>query len=194
MSPGPSVGVTETPDLAMNELHVKGVPGGYRELLAIAVPMILSSGTQSLMQVIDRVFLTWHSEAAVAAALPAGMLFWSCLSFPFGVVAYANAFVAQYDGARQPGRAASCVWQAAYFAIAGGILLAFPAYWSGELFRGIGHSAEVQELEVEYFSWICLGAAPALLSTALSAFFSGRGQTRLVLAVNANRMPPATAK
>ncbi len=172
----------------LNDLHVRGVPGGYRELLAIAVPMILSSGTQSMMYVIDRVFLTWHSEAAVAAALPAGMIFWSLLSFPFGVVSYGNAFVAQYDGAKQPGRAASCVWQTAYFAVACGMLLAIPALWSAWLFQIIGHGDDVQKLEVEYFSWICLGAVPALLSAALSCFFSGRGQTRLVLAVNASSM------
>ena len=170
------------------EFQGKGVPGGYRELLIIAVPMILSSGTQSLMHVIDRVYLTWYSEAAVAAALPAGILFWSCLSLPFGVVSYANAFVAQYDGAKQPGRAASCVWQAAYFAVACGLVLMIPAYWSEWVFRGIGHDPAVQKLEIEYFSWICLGAAPALLSTALSCFFSGRGQTLLVLAVNASSM------
>jgi len=141
-----------------------------------------------MMHVIDRVFLTWHSEAAVAAALPSGILFWSCLSLPFGIVSYSNAFVAQYDGARQPERAASSVWQAAYFAIACGIMLALPAFWSAWLFRVIDHLPEVQKLEVEYFSWICLGATPALLSAALSSFFSGRGQTGLVFAVNAASM------
>ncbi len=166
----------------------KGEPGGYRELLAIAVPMILSSGTQSMMHVIDRVFLTWHSEAAVAAALPSGILFWSCLSLPFGIVSYSNAFVAQYDGARQPERASRSVWQAVYFAIACGILLAIPAFWSAQLFRVIDHLPDVQKLEVEYFSWICLGATPALLSAALSSFFSGRGRTGLVFAVNAASM------
>lgn len=171
-----------------NELHVKGAPGSYQELLAIAVPMILSSGTQSMMHVIDRIYLTWYSEAAVAAALPAGILFWSCLSLPFGIVSYANAFVAQYDGARQPERAASCVWQATYFAFVCGIILMIPALWSEWLFRGIGHQESVQKLEAEYFSWICMGAVPALVSAALSCFFSGRGQTKLVLLVNAMSM------
>jgi MATE family multidrug resistance protein len=172
----------------LQDLHVNGEPGGYRELLIIAVPMILSSGTQSLMHVVDRVYLTWYSEAAVAAALPAGILFWSCLSLPFGIVSYANAFVAQYDGARQPERAASCVWQAAYFALVCGLVLIIPGYWSEWLFRGVGHVPEVQILEVEYFSWLCVGAAPALVAGALSCFFSGRGQTRLVLLVNASSM------
>ena len=171
--------------MSSKSLHPpRGEPGGYRELFAIALPMILSAGTQSLMHVIDRVYLTWHSNEAVAATLPAGILFWSLLSLPFGVVSYGNAFVAQYDGAKQPGRAASCVWQTAYFAVACGIALAIPAFWSASLFQFIGHKDAVQKLEVEYFSWICLGAVPALLSAALSCFFSGRGQTRLVLAVN----------
>ena len=160
--------------------------GGYRELLAIAVPMVLSSSTQSMMHVVDRVLLTWYSEQAVAAALPAGILFWSCLSLPFGVVSYANAFVAQYDGAKQPVRVAACVWQAAYFATICGLLIMLVAPLSGPLFRLVGHEAGVQALEAEYFSWLCLGAVSALLPAALSCFFSGRGQTRIVLMVNAS--------
>jgi len=160
--------------------------GGYRELLAIAIPMVLSSGTQSMMHVVDRVLLTWYSEQAVAAALPAGILFWSCLSLPFGVVSYANAFVAQYDGARQPVRVAASVWQAAYFATICGLLIMLVAPLSGPLFRLVGHEAGVQELEAQYFSWLCLGAVSALLPAALSCFFSGRGRTDLVLLVNAS--------
>lgn len=171
-----------------NELHVKGAPGSYRELLAIAIPMILSSGTQSMMHVIDRILLTWHSEAAVAAALPAGILFWSCLSFPFGVISYANAFVAQYDGARQPHRVSSSIWQAVYFAVLCGLLILIPIAWSETIFARIGHSTQIQRLEVDYFAWLCAGGLPAMLSAALACFFSGRGQTRVVFAVNAAAM------
>ena len=95
--------------------------GGYRELLAVAIPMVLSFGTQSVMHVVDRVFMTWYSKEAVAAALPAGILFWSCLSLPYGVISYANAFVAQYDGAKRRDRVSTSVWQAAYFAVASGL-------------------------------------------------------------------------
>ncbi len=160
--------------------------GGYRELLAIAVPMVLSASTQSLMHVVDRVFLTWYSEPAVAAALPAGILFWSCLSLPFGVVSYANAFVAQYDGARQPGRVAASVWQAAYFATVSGLLLMLFAPLAEPLFSAVGHETDVQHLEAEYFSWLSMGAVSALLPASLACFFSGRGRTDLVLLVNAS--------
>ena len=126
--------VTPSPSVPQPASVQKPLAGGYVELLAIAVPMVLSSSTQSLMHVVDRVFMTWYSKEAVAAALPAGILFWSCLSLPFGIVSYANAFVAQYDGAKQPARVAAAVWQAAYFALACGLLLIPCAWFSGALF------------------------------------------------------------
>jgi multidrug resistance protein, MATE family len=162
------------------------IAGGYVELLAIAVPMVLSSSTQSMMHVVDRVFMTWYSKEAVAAALPAGILFWSCLSLPFGIVSYANAFVAQYDGAKQPARVAMAVWQATYFALACGLLLIPCAAFSELLFNLVGHEASIRSLEAEYFSWLALGAVFSLLPAALSCFYSGRGQTRMVLLVNAS--------
>jgi multidrug resistance protein, MATE family len=159
-------------------------PGSFAELLAIAVPLMLSAATQSIMHIIDRVFLTWHSEAELAAALPAGILYWSCLSLPFGIASYVNTFVAQYDGAGKPERVAAAIWQGAYFAVVAGLFLTLAAPWSDQLFGLIGHDADVAVNEAIYFRWLCLGAVPALLHQTLSAFYSGRGKTRMVLWVN----------
>lgn len=159
-------------------------PGGYAELLAIALPMMMSSGTQSIMHVIDRIFVTWLSKDALAAALPAGILYWSCLSLPFGVAAYVNTFVAQYDGAGKPERVAAAVWQGLYFAVFAGALLTLLSPWSVEIFNFIGHAPEVAHQEAIYFRWLCWGGIPALMQAVLSAFFTGRGETRTVLAVN----------
>lgn len=159
-------------------------PGGYAELLAIAVPLMLSAGTQSLMHIVDRIFLTGLSSAALAASLPAGILFWSCLSLPFGTASYINAFVAQYEGAGQRDRVIASVAQGVWFAIFAGLLLMGFAPFSQAIFAMIGHEARIAALEAEYFYWLSLGAIPALLSATLSSFFSGRGQTRVVLAVN----------
>ena len=159
--------------------------GGYRELLAIAVPLVLSSSTQSLMHVVDRIFMTWHSKEAVAAALPAGILFWSFLSLPLGIVSYTNAFVAQYDGAKQPGRVAAAIWHAIYVALAFGFALIPFALLAGPLFDLVGHEASIRTLEAEYFVSLSWGAVFALLPAALCCFFSGRGRAGIVLAVNA---------
>ena len=158
--------------------------GSFAELLVVAIPMAMSSSTQSLMHVVDRIFLTWDSKESVAAALPAGILFWSCLSLPMGIVSYLNAFVAQYEGAKRPDRVSASVWQGIYFALICGLLLMIPSIWSTPIFRAVGHTPEVWPLEATYFGWLCLGGVAAITPVALSCFFSGRGQTMIVLMVN----------
>lgn len=160
-------------------------PGSYAELLAVALPLMLSAATQSLMHIIDRVFLSWHSQHELAAALPAGILYWCCLSLPFGIASYVNTFVAQYDGAGKPERVAASVWQGVYFACGIGGLLMLASPWATEIFTAIGHAPDIAREEATYFRWLCLGGIPAVLHPVLSAFYSGRGQTQVVLAVNA---------
>ena len=159
-------------------------PGGYRELILIAWPLVLSSGTQSLQHVVDRILLNWFSQDAMAASLPAGILFWSVLSLPFGTLMYVNAFVAQYEGAGRQDRVLAAIWQGVYFALITGFLLMLLAPFSWDLFRWIGHGDSLAVLEAEYFFWLMLGMPAALLSAVLSTFYSGRGQTNVVLWVN----------
>lgn len=160
-------------------------PGSYRELIAIAWPLVLSCGTQAIQHIVDRILLTWYSHEAMAASLPAGIFFWSALSLPFGTVMYVNSFVAQYEGADRRDRVMASVWQGVYLAIIAGLLLGALAPLSGWLFELVAHSDALMKHEVDYFFWLMIGSLPALLSAGLSTFFSGRGQTNLVLAVSA---------
>lgn len=158
--------------------------GGFRELIVLALPLVLSSGTQSLMHITDRLFLTAYSSTALAASLPAGILFFTCLAVPFGLAMQLNAFVAQYVGARQHRQASAVVWQGLMLtAVLGGLLSALGPF-ADSLFLLLGHPREVALLEAEYFRWLCAGAIPALWAAVLSSFFSGRGDSTTVLMVN----------
>lgn len=159
--------------------------GSLRELLRVALPLVISSGSVSLMHVVDRMFLTWWSVDALAASLPAGVLFWAVLSLPFGIAVYTNTFVAQYSGAARKERVVASVWQGVWLAVAGGVLVAACAPFSEAVFRRwVDHEEAVLQLETSYFAILCLGAIPTLMQVALSAFFSGRGQTLVVMWVN----------
>jgi MATE family multidrug resistance protein len=158
--------------------------GSMRELLQVAVPLILSSGSISLMHVVDRIFLTWYSPDALAAALPAGIMNWTLLALPVGLAAYVNTFVAQYDGAGKRERVSQALWQGIFIALVCGLVITAMAPLGGPLFRGIGHGGEVERLEITYFTTLCLGALPVILVTTLSCFFSGRGKTMVVLWVS----------
>ena len=158
--------------------------GGYREVLRIAVPLILSTGAWSVLLFVDRMFLSWYSSEAIAAAMPAGMASFAMLCFFIGTAAYVNTFVAQYYGAKEEYKIGAIVWQGIYFSFLS-VLLIVPAYLLAEsFFSAIGHASEVQILETEYFKLLMYSAFFVVLNNTLSSFFSGMGKTLVVMWVS----------
>ena len=168
-------------------LHLKNrwkSEGGYREVLVVAIPLILSTATWSVQHFVDRMFLTWYSSEAIAAAMPAGMLNFSMVSIFMGTAGYVTTFVAQYYGARQFHRIGPALWQGVYVSLLGGLAIVCAIPFAEPVFRLVGHSPLVQQNEVAYFKILCLGGGAYSASYALSGFFSGRGKTWPVLWVN----------
>ena len=160
-------------------------PGGYREVLVIAIPLILSTATWSIQHFVDRMFLTWYSPEAIAAAMPAGMLNFSMTSIFMGTAGYLSTFVAQYYGAKRYHRIGPVLWQGVYVSLLGGLVIVCAIPFAEPVFSLVGHSPLVQQNEVAYFQILCLGGGAYSASYALSGFFSGRGKTWPVLWVNA---------
>jgi MATE family multidrug resistance protein len=160
-------------------------PSGYREVLTIALPLVMSTGSNSVLQFIDRMFLAKYSTEALAAAMPGGLTSFCCLCFFFGTASYANTFVAQYHGAGQHERVGAVVWQALYFALAAGVVgfFLFPAI-AVPLFSWAGHEPAVMAQEVTYFQVMSRGAVFVIYNAAIASFFSGRGKTWPILWVD----------
>jgi MATE family multidrug resistance protein len=158
--------------------------GGYREVLVVAVPLILSTATWSVQHFVDRMFLTWYSPETIAAAMPAGMLSFTIISIFMGTAGYVSTFVAQYYGAKRYHRIGPALWQGIYISLFGGLFLLCVIPLAEPAFRLIGHSPEIQSHEVIYFQIMCLGGGAYIGSYALSGFFSGRGKTWPVMWVN----------
>ena len=158
-------------------------PCGGREVLAMALPMIVSTGSWAVMHFTDRMFLIWHSTQAVAAAMPAGMLNFTIVCLPVGVAGYANTFVAQYEGAGRPERIGRAVFQAVLIGLFATPLLLATIPLAPWFFAIAGHDPEVAALEVIYYQTLCFGAGGAILAAALSSFFTGRGRMRTVMLV-----------
>ncbi len=159
-------------------------PGSLRELLLVAFPLVISAGSFSLMNVVDRIFLARLSLEALAASMPAAMLSWSSMSLALGIAGYTTAFVSQYEGAGRKERVASAIWQGLWVALIGGFSLLPLMFFARELFAAMGHAPDVQELEAIYFIWICPVAIPTLLTTVLTAFFAARKKTAVIMWVN----------
>src|ERR1700761_9646921 len=115
-------------------------PGGSRELLKLALPLVVSQSFMTVQVFVDTVLLSWHDPREMAASFPAVMWFW----LPFGLLqvtaGYTSTFVAQYSGAGRPHRVGPAVWQGIYWALAAGLLMLLLAPAAPFLIGIAGHS------------------------------------------------------
>ncbi len=153
----------------------------YREVLRVASPLIMSTASLTMTLFVDRMFLSWYSEAAVAASVPGGITYFTICSVFIGTAQYVNSIVAQYHGAQQFRSCSRAVWQGIFFGILSApiILACIPLGFM--VFSWAGHDPEVQILEKNYFALLMVGGVVQPLNAALSSFFSGRGKTTVVM-------------
>jgi multidrug resistance protein, MATE family len=159
-------------------------PCGGREVLTLAIPLIVSTASWTVMNFIDRMFLLWHSTDEMAAAMPAGMVHFALVCFPLGVACYVNTFVAQYHGAGHPARIGPVVWQGARVGLYCVPLFMLIIPFAPWIFRIAGHEARLAGFETVFFQTAAFGAGAEVIAAALSAFFTGLGRNRVVMIVD----------
>lgn len=150
----------------------------------MAAPLMISSGSQALMNSVDRMMLAGCSEQALAAVTPASLLHWTVVCIPLGTVLYANTFIAQFAGARQPDRMLASFWQSIWLALVAGLLLLCCLPFTRSALTAAGHPPDVTEFEAQYFNTLCAGNLIQLLAAACSCFFSGQQRTGVVMCVS----------
>ncbi len=156
-------------------------PGNIRELLGIALPMVISQACETVMMFTDRLFLSRLGGVHMNAAMGGGLTCFLFMTFFIGTTGYANALVAQYYGAGQREKCPLVVTQGAILALLGALLL-LGTLPLGRLFFVFSRVPEEQvALQVAYFNIVMMGAGIALLRNVLSCFFSGIGKTPIVM-------------
>ncbi len=148
--------------------------GSFRELLKIAIPLMISNLSMVGMLFADRVFLSWYHPAAINAAASAGMLAWAIVFGCQLLCSIAEVFVAQRNGAKNRNLGAP-VWQMIWLAIFLPIIVVPIALWGTPLIYPEG------SFESDYFRWMLYSGQGFALMGALIAFFIGQGKTRLVM-------------
>jgi multidrug resistance protein, MATE family len=167
--------------LPMNQNGLTKYPqGSLRELWYISFPLMISLMSGSLMLFLDRLFLAHYSLEALNASASASMIaqliqFW-CLS----TVCIAEIFVGQYNGAGLQKKVGEPIWQMIWLSLFA-CLLFIPIGWLGGPL--LFHHSAYANLEIEYFEWLMYFGPTTLLSTALSAFYIGRGKVKFVTCI-----------
>jgi MATE family, multidrug efflux pump len=160
-------------------------PGGSRELLKLALPLIVSQSFMTVQVVVDAVLLSWHDPHEMTASFPAIMWYWLFFGVLQVTAGYTSTFVAQYTGANRPHRVGVAVWQGIYFALIAGVVFLVVAPLSPWLISIAGPPPELHRPQSVYLRCLSFAALPMLVMAAVNGFFSGRGQTWTVLGIEA---------
>ena len=146
----------------------------WKQILAIAWPLIVANSFWNLQLTIDRIYLGAWSTEALGAAMAVMGVFWTPMA-----LLQANSRLC-YDvrrailrRAREHEKIGSAVWQAIYCSIGGGLLFLGFLFVSSDIFTMIGHSPAMRDLEQQYFDAICWSALPTALVAVFSGFFTG---------------------
>lgn len=156
----------------------------YKEILKVAWPLIIANSFWNLQLTIDRVFLGMLSTEALGAAMAVMGVFWVPMALLQQTASYVTTFVAQYFGAKENDKIGSCIWQALYVSVIGGVLFIAMNFVSTWFFSMVGHSPSIQKFEVEYFNSLAYSALPTAVVAAISGFFTGLGNTQMVMRLN----------
>ena len=161
--------------MSSQEVHHRP-EGGYRHAFSLILPLVLANSAFTIMQFTDRVLLSRHSSGDIQAAMPAGILSFTLISFFCAIAGYSGTFVAQYHGA---GDSRACVRSC----MAGLVLslLSLPfflalipvCHW---IVRLAGHAPEIQALEGDYAFWMLLGGCIESAHWVLGGFLVGRSR------------------
>lgn len=160
--------------------HLDG-PGGIRQMVAIALPMVVSSACETVMTFTDRLFLSRLGPELMSAAMAGGLASFSMMMFFLGLTGYTTALVAQYLGGGRDKYCALTVTQAMLIAAAAYPIILAARPLSLLLFEVVDIPPAQLEPQRIYFNILIYGTIAGLLRNCLSCFFSGIGKTRVVM-------------
>jgi MATE family multidrug resistance protein len=163
-------------------------PAGLREILRLALPIIASMASATVMGFIDTWMVAQVGTAEVAAAMPASIIAYTLTALPLGIAQCVSTFAAQSLGRGTPEEGAAFAWQGLYLSLVVG--LACFVLWplAPGFFSLFGHEVEIVALEVIYFRIRLWGIGLSVAIGALSGFFYGihRPKVPLIAMVVAN--------
>lgn len=155
--------------------------GGMRELMILAVPIIISQSCETIMVFTDRVFCSKLGSDQMNAATGGGISSFLLMTFFMGLIGFSTSLIAQFYGADKKENCSLVTTQSfiisliAYPLIIGALPL---IYW----YFSITHISEIQMMyQKQYIVILVFGSVISLFRHSLSCFFSGIGKTKIVL-------------
>jgi MATE family multidrug resistance protein len=178
-----------SPAEATAAVRARAEAGGVREVARLAYPIVLTQMSQTLMHVVDSIFVGRLGAAELGALGFAGVWLWTVFSVWSGTATGVQTFVAQAWGAGDDRACGRWAWQGLYALVpASALSVAAFVLVAGPLWSALGATPEVREHALAYARVRPFGLAGLAIWVVLASFFRGRGDTRtpLVATIVAN--------
>jgi len=155
--------------------------GDVKDVLVVALPMLMSMSFDTIMTFIDRLFLSKLGPAEMNAALGAGAVQLALTMFFTGAISYTTAMVAQRLGAKKRWDCGRVFMQAVYLSLVS-VPLLYLTIPLGHWAFGMEHlPADQLQYQKTYFDILMFGGIINLVRNAAPCFFSGIGETKIVM-------------
>ena len=154
-----------------------------RAIAVLALPLVLNSTVQAVLNLTDTWFIGRLSTAATAAISAVHWLALLALFVIGGVAMGVQTLVAQAYGAGRYRRTTQIAWLGMWAS-----LLTIPAFaltiaFGPAMIRGFGLAADVEALAIDFWIPRMIGGPLAAALWAAVAFYNGIGRTRIPLAI-----------
>jgi MATE family multidrug resistance protein len=154
-----------------------------RSIAAMALPLVLNSTVQAVLNLTDTWFIGRLSTSATAAIASIHWLALLAIFLIGGVAMGVQTLAAQAFGAGRYRRSSRVAWLGLWAAA-----LTIPAFgltviFGPSMIRGFGLAPDVESLAIEFWIPRMIGGPLAAALWAANAFFNGIGRTRITLAV-----------
>lgn len=163
-------------------------PGGIPDLLAIAIPMVISTAADGVMTFTDRLFLARVGSEQMNAALGGSITVQMLLFFFMGLCGYSTALVAQYFGAGALRKAPQATFQAILITFLAWPVLLLLKPFAQSFFYLMDLSPTQIEYQIQYMDILAWGALFGMLRMTMSNFFAGIGKSKIVMIASVTAM------
>lgn len=156
--------------------------GGLRDLVVLALPVVLTNLSATLMMTTDAIMVGRLGAAALGAVGYGGIWYWTVLSVFSGTATGVQTFVSQAHGAGAPRQCGPWAWQAFYALVpvaALGMTLFAVAF--ADLSTWLAPAPELRPLAVQFVHARAFGVLGFGTAWVLAGFFRGIGDTRTPL-------------
>jgi len=156
-------------------------PGGIKELLILAFPMVISTACDGIMTFTDRLFLSRVGPEQMNAALGGGVTMQMLTFFFVGLTGYSTALVAQYLGAGEKQNTTKAAFQAILVTIVAWPVILLLKPLTIAYFHFMEISENQIDYQVQYLNILAWGSIFGMMRYTLGCYFTGIGKTRIVM-------------